>query len=165
MAFIGIHVPKLIAESLSSIPVPGNKVKTDMMHITMAIVGKNLPIDQIVKVITACYTLCESTKPFNVGIAYRTSFQDHGSGFPIIARVISPALHILHENLKEKLEIFGIKYSKKFPEYKPHVTLSYSSSQPPDLEVKPMVWTVSSISVWGGDEGDEKIATKIDLMG
>lgn len=162
MAFIGIHVPEDVARILASIEVPGDRVHREDMHITMAYLGKDTPNDQLIKTSAACIVEAAKQQPFKVGISRVTSFPGGEDGIPIIGRIVSPVLPVFREVLCAKMESVGVSYSKKFA-YSPHVTLAYSTEPFADIDIKPISWTVSRITLWGGDNGDERFVSEIDL--
>ena len=162
MAFIGIVVPADVARVLAQVEVPGTKTHPADMHITMAYLGENTPNEQLIKASAACVIEAEKQSPFTVGVSRITSFPSGDTGIPVIGRIISPALHKFRESLCARMDSLGVEYSKKFA-YSPHVTLSYSEEPFTDLDIKPMSWLVSRITLWGGDEGGERYVTEVDL--
>lgn len=166
MAFIGIKVPAEIAAALSKIEVPGEKHSPEEMHITLFYMGENMELDQIMKATAACFTVAEKTAPFQVGTALVMSFPPNPEyGYPVIARIQSPGLHEFRKLLAESMDKAGAKYSKKYPEFKPHVTLASSDEESSDTSITPLTWTVSEIILWGGEEDGNRIETKIELLG
>lgn len=165
MAFIGIEVPATVAAKLAGMGAPGSPEDPSFMHVTMVYLGKKAPLDRIVLATVVLYSLCRETKPFNAGFAMRTSFPDRGNGSPVIARVVSPGLHEFRANLVSRLRAAGVEYDEKFPEFKPHVTMSYSDVTVPDAPMEPTVWTVGSVSMWGGDSGRERMSVDVELAG
>jgi 2'-5' RNA ligase len=61
------------------------------------------------------------------------------------------------EALRKKLDKSGIEYSKKFPEFKPHVTLSYHKEKVKDKKFDKISFEIDSVAIYGGDSGKEKI--------
>lgn len=165
MAFIGVEVPESVSDYLAGMGAPGAPEDPATMHITMVYLGKKAPVEKLLRATLVLYRLCEETGPFNAGFAVRTSFPDRGNGTPVIARVISPGLHAFRKTLCERLRAAGVDYDEKFPEFKPHVTMSYSGTPVPDAPLRPTVWTIGSIAVWGGDSGKVRMSTLIDLTG
>lgn len=165
VAIVGIEVPRAVAEKLAGLGAPGSPEAPETMHITVLYLGKDAPVESVLAATDALYRVCRRTPPFNVGFAVRTSFPDRGNGTPVIARVISPALHRFRAELMAELDAAGVFYDTKFPDFKPHVTVSYCDSAVPDAPMEPTVWTVGSIAVWGGDSGRDRLAVKVDLAG
>ncbi len=170
MSFLGIRVPNDITRVLSEVEVPGAKEPRDHMHITICNLGKNVPIEQIVRVIMATYQVTSKTKPFTVRTNQVTSFSSNpDDGVPIIARIESDALHALRAALCASLDAHKVEYSKRYPEFKPHVTLAYSpdpmvdADKAADKAIPSIEWGVGEIVLWGGDSGDEKLTVTFPL--
>ena len=165
MAFIGLDVPRSVAEQLAGMGAPGSPEDPASMHVTMIYLGKKAPIEKLLKATLILYSVCQETAPFNAGFAVRTSFPDRGNGTPVIARIVSPGLHALREALCGRLRAAGVDYDEKFPEFKPHVTMAYCDSAVPDAPLAPTVWTVGAVSIWGGDSGRDRMSTVMQLAG
>lgn len=163
MAFIGISVPNDVGSLLEQIEVPGNREPRSRYHVTVLNLGKEVPLEQVSKAAMVAFYVCSKAQPFLATMKVATSFPKGDDGFPIIARVESPALHALHAALTSAFDGAGIEYSKKFPEFKPHVTLAYADTGMPDRPISPITWTVGEIIVWGGDKGENRIVVKIPL--
>lgn len=158
MAFLGVRVPYEIARFLTGIEVPGDHEPPGHMHITVLNFGDDVPVEQVAKALPAIFNVVAGTKPVLVKTNLVSCF-DSGEGdvYPIICRIESAELHKLWEQLKAACDEAGIEYSKKYPEYVPHVTLSYAKEKVTDQIITPVVWTVSELVLWGGDSGDEKL--------
>lgn len=167
MAFIGIEVPPDVEASLSALSVPGERTPSGQFHVTMLYLGKQTSTADILRATAVCCALAERTPPFRVGTAVATSFPAGDEGkVPVIARVVSPALHELQAAMRKAFDELGIEYSKRHPEYKPHVTLSYAPGTFPDSKIVPVTWTCSQLAIWGGEDGpDDRIATRVTLLG
>jgi 2'-5' RNA ligase len=170
MSFLGIKVPHEITRLLSGIDIPGDKVSRDEMHITLLYVGKQTPIEHLVRVIMAAFRVTSQTQPFAVETRQVTSFSPNpDDGVPIIARIESPPLHDLRNALCRAFDAEKVEYSKKYPDYKPHVTLGYSqddavfSEMVADKDIPVVEWGVGEIVLWGGDSGDEKLTVTFPL--
>lgn len=169
MAFIGIEVPLAAAQALSLVEVPGEMTPLVEMHVTMLYLGKQTPIADILRATAVCCALAERHSPFMAGTATVTSFPAGDEGkVPVIARVVSPGLMELQAKMKIAFDELGIEYSKRHPEYKPHVTLTYAEGIKsfPDLKIQPVTWRVQQLAIWGGEDGpDDRIATRVTLTG
>jgi 2'-5' RNA ligase len=169
MAFLGIRVPHETGRLLSKIEVPGEKVSTSEMHITLLHFGDNWPISEISKSLEATYQVVSETQPFLVMMEKATHFPkgpNSDSKFPIISRVKSKELHDLRDNLAKEFDKEKIEFSKLHKDYKPHVTLSYSEDEPDDVEfTHPVEFVVQEIVLWGGDHGDDRIFVTFPLAG
>jgi 2'-5' RNA ligase len=159
MAMIGIRVPQDVARLLLSIDVPGEKTQKSHQHITLHMLGDDVPIEQIGKAIVAAYGVAEKTVPFRVAMNSISTFKGGDNGVPVICPIFSPELHALHGNLKAAFDKAGVEYSKKWPEFKPHVTLSYSPEPMKDRPLGPLEWSTYEMVLWGGDTDDQRLST------
>ena len=157
MAFIGIKVPHEVSRLLSQIEVPGDPVPRDEKHITCVYFGSNVPIDRISKAIVVAYEVAARTKPIQLLIEEVICFPKGDDGVPIIGSVSSLELMAFQEDLCNSLDKAKIEYSKKFPEYKPHVCLAYAEEPIKPMAVGPFEWAAYEMVLWGGDSGDDKI--------
>jgi len=166
MAFIGVKVPAIAAGSLARIKVPGEHICPEDMHVTLLYLGKNVPIPEVLQATMASYLLTKRWAPFRAATRRVTTFpRNPDDGIPVIARVLCPELHRLNEALKKSLDFMEIEYSKKYPDFKPHVTLSYTEAEIADIKIPPVAWMVEELVIWGGDEGEERIAVTLPLGG
>lgn len=160
MAFIGLKVPHETARLLGQVKVDGDKVDLSEMHVTVLFLGSNVPIETVTEATKVAYEVTSQTKPFTVATELVTSFPKNPDGIPIIARVESEPLHELRKALTAAFDAAGIAYDKKYPEYKPHVTLAYlhgAEKAPPDQKLPPLEWGAGEMVLWGGDSGDDKL--------
>jgi len=128
------------------------------MHITLLHFGDDIPVEQIAKALPAIFEVVVNTKPLLAKTNLVSCFDSGESEvYPIICRIESAELHVLWERVKAACDAVGVTYSKKYPEYIPHVTLSYSKEKMTDQLISPVMWTVSELVLWGGDSGDEKL--------
>lgn len=169
MAFLGIRVPHETGRLLSKIEVPGEKVSTSEMHITLLHFGDEWPISEISKSLEATYEVVSKTQPFLVTMEKATHFPKgpgSDSKFPIISRVSSKELHELRDSLAKEFDKEKVEFSKLHKDYKPHITLSYSDDEPDDVEfTHPVEFVVQEIVLWGGDHGDDRIFVTFPLAG
>jgi len=164
VAFIGLRLPSIAATNLSEIQVPGDAIPMKEMHVTLAFLGEKVPIESVFRSMVCCYMAAKEFKPFDLTAAPVMSFSPDPEGrIPVIARLVTPALFALRERVVELLEKNGVEYSKRHPQYKPHVTLSYAQ-EPVKLQViKPVRWGAEWMTVWGGEEADQGIFCEIEL--
>jgi 2'-5' RNA ligase len=158
MSFIGLRISHEVARMFSAIDVPGKKVPLEEMHVTSLYLGKNIPLETIGRAVVASAEVAEATRPFRLAVERRTSFPVGDDGVPIICPVQSPELHDLNARLRAALDKHGVEYSKKFTEYKPHVTLAYAEEEIVDEPVGPLEWSAYEMVMWGGDAGDERLS-------
>jgi 2'-5' RNA ligase len=161
MAMIAIPVPAEVSSLLKSMKIPGSRDASD--HITLFYLGDNIDIKTINKCLKACLKITEKTKPFLVNIEKCTNFPEGKHGFPIICPVENKEIFKLHEKLTKVLDRNKVEYSKKFPEFKPHLTLSYHNEELPEQNFSRICWQVRSISIYGGDSGKERIYAELSF--
>lgn len=137
------------------VDVPGERDPSD--HITMFYLGDGVPLDRLMKIIPILYKLCAKTDPFKVSCKRITTFPKGKKGWPVIGQVQSKEIQSLWTKIKSALEQNNIKYDKTYSEYNPHVTLSYSKKKPKNISFPKLEWTVGEISLYGGDEHDERL--------
>jgi len=160
MAMVGLKVPKEVARLLSGMKVPGQKETSDQYHITISYLGDEVPTKQLGKAIVALHDVARKVTPFTVSVSTLVAFPEGSDGYPIVGLVESPELHQLEKAVKSALGKAGVDYSKKFPVYRPHVTLAYSPESIQNLDLdRPVNWSVYDLVLWGGDSGDERLCT------
>ena len=157
MAFLGIKVPHETARLLGEVEVPGHTEAASHFHITMIYLGKDVPIEVLQKALLATYEVTSKTKPFTVRTSTLTCFPKGDDGVPIICRVDSDALHELRERIRLSYDAHDVPYDKKFPEYKPHVTLAYGDEEIPEKRIPTVEWGAHELVLWGGDSGDRRL--------
>lgn len=160
MAFIGISVPHETARILSELDVPGTKESISHFHITMIYLGSGVPIEQLTDAIKATFKVTAKTKPFSVSTSLVTCFPKNEDGVPIICRVNSDPLHDLRKRLTSAFSAGGVQYNKKYPDYKPHVTLAYAEEEIEERTIPTVTWGAHELVLWGGDEGDRKLIVR-----
>jgi 2'-5' RNA ligase len=166
MAFLGIKVPLEVGRLLNQIDVPGEKISTSEMHITLLHFQSEWPITELAKSIEATYEVASKFHPFLVSINKVTSFSKNPEGnCPIIGKVESNELMKLRKKLAENFDDCDIDFSKTHKDFKPHVTLAYAEDKPDDAKIHPVEFVVSEIVLWGGDHGDDRIFVTFPLAG
>jgi len=169
VALVGLRVPYEAARLLQGIDVPGDKLATSNMHVTILYLGHGISVIEVAKAMCAAHQVTSRTSPFLCGIKDISSFPVGKDGIPVICPIHSPGLHVLNAALRAEFDRLGVEYSKKWPEYEPHVTLSYitnSSGSRADLSYLPgpLTWTASEMVIWGGDEGDEVLSITMPFV-
>ncbi len=166
MAFIGLKVPAPEAARLLSLPVPpGSPLTAGEMHITLLYLGKGVPVVSTLGAVMGCHTVAARWKPFRVHAALLTSFPAGEDGVPVIVRVVSEELMAFQAQLKAAMERMSVPFSDKYPEYKPHVTLTYANEAVQPTKVGPVSWDVGEVTVWGGEEMDKVVSATVYMMG
>jgi len=172
MAFIGLKVPHETARLLGQVRVEGDKVDLSEMHITVLYLGSALPIETIAQATQVAYEVTSKTLPFLVGTELVTSFPANPDGIPLIAKIESDPLKALRKALTAAFDEAGVPYDKKYPDYKPHVTLAYMTPEegngplkpPPDQTIPHLAWGAHEMVLWGGDQGDEKLTVLFPFL-
>lgn len=170
MAYISFMVPPEAAVELAKLYPEGDLTAPEDMHVTLAFLSRGTPPSQVLRAIAACHVVASTSAPVLMHAALLTSFPpnpEHREGIPVIVRMVSDALFSFRARLVAELDKFGVEYSKKFPEYKPHVTLSHShsSERPTPRKVGPVSWTSSQLMVWGGEDHHKGIWAGVELTG
>lgn len=157
MAFVGLKIPHETARLLSELEVPGKRSDVAESHITMIYLGKEVPIDVIAQAMKVTYGVTTATAPFSVRTSLVTCFPKGDDGVPVICRVESEPLHFLHGRLKTALQLHGVPFNDKWPDFKPHVTLSYADAPMADQVIPSVEWGAHELVLWGGDNGDRRL--------
>ncbi len=166
MAFVGLRVPHDAARLLEGVKVPGDRLSASDMHVTILYLGKGLPMVQVAKAMVACSVVTEAQPPFGVSVSRVSSFpRNKDDGFPVICPVDSPELHSLRSALRASFQKLGVPFSDKWPEFRPHVTMSYVKDLPDGVEgfsfdqplPGPLSFTALELTIWGGDKGDGRV--------
>lgn len=167
MAMIALRVPTETARLMERISgvLPGDSQAASDMHITIAYLGDKTPMEQIAKAMLACHSVASKTAPFMLTVDSMDSFEPGDDGTPIILPVKSEELHSLEKAIKEELDRFGVGYSKKWPEFKPHVTMSYIKGMRAagPLSV-PISWGAFDMTIYGADRGDGRVSIVLPFI-
>lgn len=159
MALIGFSLNEDTSRILSEIEVPGDKV--EHKHVTMIYLGDDVPLETLSKTMEVAYRVVATTRPFTLRTNTVTCFPKNPKGAPIICRVESEELHDLNDRMRSALEAAGISYDKKFPEYKPHVTLAYAPDTIEDMPIPSVEWGAHELVIWGGNSGAQRIVINL----
>lgn len=164
MAFIGLAVPRETSRLFSDIEVPGQKTEIGTYHITLMYIGKEIPIEVLAEALKATYAVTSETKPFTVRTSRVVSFPPGDDGHPVIARVESDPLHDLREALVASFNDAGVDFNQKYPDFKPHVTLSYAEEPVEEFRIPTVEWGAHELVLWGGDDGDKKLVVTFPFV-
>lgn len=152
------------ARLLTSIKVPGEKTDLDSKHVTLIYLGKELELEAILLAIQVTYQTLASWTPFVLRTRLATAFPPSPEGkYPIIARIESDDLHEMQGALREAFDEEGVPYSNKWPEYRPHCTLSYAEEDMEPFKFPPVTWSCTEVVLWGGDEGETDLICRFPL--
>jgi len=163
MAFLSIAVPSDIGTLLNKIPVPEKKEPQDEYHITVVYFGDDQPVEQVMKAAVVAFAVAQHTEPFVVTKKLVTCFPGNPSGTPVIAKIESPALIAFQAKLLAAFDEHGVTYSKKYPTYKPHITLAYAANSVPDVDIPELAYTVGEIVLSAGNADQDHLSMKIPL--
>jgi len=170
MAFLGLRVPADAARLLESHEVPGERLSASDMHVTILYLGKDVPVVELAKAMVASYGVASRTNPLSLSVDRVTNFPLGSDGWPLICRIESAGLQRLNLDLRSEFTRLGLPFSNKWPDYKPHVTMSYlKDPQPEGFSFDsplpgPLPFTVHELTIWGGDDGDGRISVNIPFV-
>lgn len=119
---------KDICKKLNEIAVPGQKLDINKYHTTLFYMPQ-LKIEQVSQLLELTFNFLKDEHAFNADHREVTTFKTNKDGIPIIIPVISEYLHDWRTRLGQALDAAEISYDKKFPQFNPHVTLSYSHNK------------------------------------
>lgn len=164
MSLIGFRLPVEAGLLLEQAEVPGDRESSSDFHVTSVYPGRSTPVVTLAKILVVVQRVSERFGPFDVTLADIASFPAGDDGVPVICPVDSPEMHAFHHAVKAGLDAAGVPYSKKWPEYKPHVTLSYvrdgSVKEVVGKLASPVSFTLYGASLWG-DEGCGMIRAEV----
>lgn len=163
MSMIAVPIPNDLSEILRNLDVPGKRDPSD--HCTVFYLGDDLPFEIINECIPAIHNITSKQKPFIISLKNYTSFDKGKHGFPVICRIKSDELVELRNKIKKELDDAGIEYSKKFPSFKPHITLSYNKDEVNNCKFSEIAWQVNKIGLYCGDQGKQKIYVEFEFGG
>lgn len=163
MAIIALEVPRGVGQYLQRLDVPGAKTPIDEMHVTIVQMDVDLsPID-VANIAGVVAELTNTMRAFEVSLHSLSQFPQNDHGVPVICPVVSEGLMLFQSRLVETLDRAGIEFSKKFPVYKPHVTVSWAQeSIAAAALVRPIKWMTREIVLWPTHNGGEQ-AVHFDL--
>lgn len=164
MAALILSVPEETARLLKELDVPEGTPENHS-HITVAHLGKDVPIERIAALIPVLYDVTSRTVPFSVSTSRITTFPAGDDGVPVIAAVGSLELHEFRGALCRAMDVAGLEYSKKFPQYKPHVTITYADDPKAKCEIgfPAISWPCNELLLWGSNRGTGRLVIKFPL--
>lgn len=171
MAIALVRVPHDVGRLFNDIPVPGEKENEGDLHITL-VYFEDPSTDDLFEIAKVIHNVVKNTNgPIPIMVDTLTSFPpDPTTGVaPVVGKVFSEPLVALRRRIVQALDAKGLHYSKKHPDFKPHVTLSYSSA--PDLQLQVpqekaiplLAWSCAEIYLWGGSWGDHSLSVCFPL--
>lgn len=171
---IGIKAPPEVADKLSEVSVIGKKLSKEELHITMFYFENKLDIKDIFKIVKVIHESIKNAQCVKIKCSEVSTFPKGPDGVPVIVPIQSEDLLSLRNKIANKFDDSKIKYSKRWPEYNPHLTLSYSSKGMENKKLdKNISWKANEIFFWTGEMINdiyvslplrtEKKATSFDL--
>lgn len=164
MAALMFTLPEETSRVLSELEVPEG-VPEHNKHITVVYLGKDVPIETIARLLPVLHEVTSKTVPFSVSTDHITTFPAGDDGVPVIAKVVSPELHAFRANICQAMDDAGVEYDKKYPDYKPHVTLTYAKDMSTkfELDIPEISWPTHELVLWGSNRGDGRLVVKFPL--
>jgi 2'-5' RNA ligase len=153
MAFLGIKIPLNISKLLKTIDIPGEKIDTSDMHITILCFEDDLPIEFLSKAVEATYEAIKNVNSFKIKLNKVSCFPPHDEQCAIIAPVISNELQDICQKLRKSFDKYDLDYKKNFKEYKPHITLAYNDKEIKNVKIPIIECDISEIMLFSGDRG------------
>jgi 2'-5' RNA ligase len=167
MAFLGLYVPERPQLELHGVTwqrnLPGEWEDPEFYHVTMLNFGDAMPIEEVLRAGQIAYDIAERFEPFKCTIRRVISFDKGAKGYPVVGEVDASQLHRLHTELKNGFDAAGVEYSKKWPTFRPHVTLSYSPVEVRPFDIDPVEWDANVLNVFGGDGPGDRVVVKLGL--
>jgi hypothetical protein len=151
--WIGFKVPKATSRILRQIDIPGVREDEDTLHTTLIYMGHSTSLASFCRAIRIAFDVVSSTEPFILSTHKVISFPKGDDGVPIVCKVESEPLHEFHTKITKALDEADVKYSNKYPVYKPHVCLSYADKPIPDKPIHSIEWGAHELKLWLGHNG------------
>lgn len=144
-----ITLPSEIAEQYPSEGKEGED--SSPAHLTLLYIG-DVPMHFEDKILEVVQQVCENFKKFKVKIKSPKKWINDENQTIYHSPIASSKLTNLHNMLEKSFELNQIPFSRKYPEFKPHVTIEYvnEGEKPKFKDVKPEgEFVVESVWVWG----------------
>lgn len=155
MAFIYCPVPKEITNLLFSMDVPGRKESPEDAHITLVYFDEDMT-DDTERRIQSCLQSFYKVWPSGVVSTNKLTCFDKPGNIPVIFEIDGTYIHKLKNAICYCLDRMGISYSRKFPDFKPHITISYAETTPEEIEFDPLSWEIECVSFGSGTSSFNK---------
>lgn len=164
MAMLSICVPTNISQMLQELEIPGDiAIKDKSDHITV-FYFEELEMEDILKMIPVISEAVEKINSFNISVDSYSSFPSKEE-VPVICKIKSKELMKMRETIKKVLDKNDIKYSTKFKDYIPHLTIQYNTKKVKDCEFNEIIWPVNNISLYTGDSNNQKLYIEFEFGG
>lgn len=152
MSMIALKIPLDISDKLSKIKVDGKKESPEEYHITMFYFDGKLKIDDVCKITKTMNSVLGRFSPPKISFKEVSYFPKGDDGFPVVVPILSDDLIEVRKSLAKAFDKEKINYSKKWPEFKPHLTLAYSKKEPTDQKVDKSSWSATELVLYAGDK-------------
>lgn len=147
MALVAFTIPPNVGRRLMPKPeVPGDLEELEQYHITLAYIDEASSPTNMAALLEAVAELTERSAPISAVVEEISNFNKGEDGYPIVCHVESKALHQFQKDLLKVLDKAGIEYSKKWPEYRPHITLSYAQ-EPYQAKIDEVALSLDSVVI------------------
>ncbi len=158
MAMLALNVPVNISQILQEIELPGNIVRKDASdHITCFYFKDDFDMEDILKIIPVVSEAVENIKCFNIGVDSYSSFPEGEYKFPIVCKIKNKELVKMRNKIKKALDDNDIKYSTKFKEFIPHLTIAYMDEGVKNKKIDEIIWPVKNIALYAGDSNNQTL--------
>lgn len=165
MAMLAINIPVNISRMLQEINVPSEIIRQDYAdHITCFYFEK-FDTEDILKIIPVILNITKSINVFNISVDSYKSFPEGKYGWPVICEIESKELNKLRDKIKKEFDKNDIEYSKKFPKFIAHTTLSYVKEKVKNKKIDEIIWPVNNISLYCGEDNKEKLYIEFQFEG
>lgn len=155
MSMLAVPISSDISRLFREVEAEGNREPSD--HITMIYFGDDMSIKDITKVIPIIHEITQDLRPFTASTKKITTFPKGEYGYPIIAPIDCKGLVQLQDDLKKEFKKNKIKFSDKYPEYNPHITLGYYKRKTKNMKFPKVEFQINEIALFGGNEGKERL--------
>lgn len=148
MSYIRIRVPEHISSVLSHIDVPGKKVPTNDLHISLLYISEKANSPEELKHISRVVHRVLYNR-FNTTVTFSkvTCFEESPDGYPIIIKFENAELQQINKDLKESFTHEGISFDNTYPDFNLHITLSYYNSAIEDFQIPEMSFNAIGVQL------------------
>ena len=161
MAYLYVPAP---SPTFARVPAPGKREPES--HVTLVYLGKQeLTVEQAFDIVRAIDPVVRACPKLTLRTRRVFSFPANPEdGFPIVMSVEGAELPHLRQEICRALDRASVPYDRKFPVYRPHVTLAYAEQavEQHDLE-EPIVWTAEAVELSTGTKDSEPLIVRFAL--
>ena len=167
MSLLGISFARETSKMFSLLDVPGEKVDTSSLHITILHMdSEKCNIETSCDIMKSGYELTKDLDPFSITVDQISCFPANPKTgkYPIYLLVKSDSLNKLQKKCKKLFDKSKIDYSDNFETYSPHITLSYSDEPIKTIKIKPLEITIDHLTYWSGWNGEDDLSINFPLL-